>query len=201
MYRDLWMERDREKILENNLRYDITVIPPGTIGRELVKTAGHYHPERVPGVSYPEIYEILERKAHFLLQKKTEKGIEDVILVEAGAGEKAIICPNYGHITINPGDKPLKMASWVNRSFTSMYGEIQKLGGGAYFELVGGELIKNPDYGQIPKLRRLKPTVVPELGIEKGRNMYELIHDPEKLRFLGSPQAYGWIYKRALQEK
>ncbi|MEW6592519.1 MAG: glucose-6-phosphate isomerase family protein, partial [Candidatus Hadarchaeota archaeon] len=54
MYRNLWKWGDERKILQNNLRYDITVIPPRTLGRELVKTAGHYHPECSPGLTYPE---------------------------------------------------------------------------------------------------------------------------------------------------
>jgi glucose-6-phosphate isomerase len=197
MYRDLWMEGDRKRILENDLRYDITVIPPRMLGQEFVKTKGHYHPECSPGLSYPEIYEILEGKAHFLLQKRTEKGIVDVILVEAVAGEKTIICPNYGHITINPGNETLKMANWVNRSFTSLYEEIEKFGGGAYFELAGGEFVRNPNYGEVPELRRVKPTVIPELGIEKGRDLYGLVKEPQNLRFLISPQDYAWVFERA----
>jgi glucose-6-phosphate isomerase len=201
MYRDLWYEEDREKILEHDLRYDITVIPPRVLGREFVKTKGHYHPECFPGLTYPEIYEVLEGRAHFLLQKKTEKGIEDVVLIEAEAGEKAIICPNYGHITINPGDETLKLANWVNRSFASIYGEIVEFGGGAYFELVGGEFVKNPTYGEVPEFRRIGPTVIPNLGIEKGKNLYELIKKPENLYFLKEPQKYAWLFERVLHAK
>ena len=71
MYRDLFLSRgDGEKLREQNLRYDITIIPPGMLGREYIKTAGHYHP-LVPGgsVTYPELYEVLEGKALYLLQR------------------------------------------------------------------------------------------------------------------------------------
>ena len=44
MFRDIAKEKDREIIEKNNLRYDITIIPPGTLGREYIKTAGHIHP-------------------------------------------------------------------------------------------------------------------------------------------------------------
>jgi glucose-6-phosphate isomerase len=201
MYRDLWMNGDRERILEYDLRYDITVIPARVLGREFVKTKGHYHPECFPGFTYPEIYEVLEGRAHFLLQKKAGKKIEDVVLIEAEAGEKAIICPNYGHITINPGDETLKLANWVNRSFASVYGEIVEFGGGAYFELVGEGFVKNPNYGEVPEIRRLGPTVIPDLDIEKGKNMYELIRKPENLHFLKEPQKYAWIFERVLHGK
>lgn len=199
MYRDLWLEGDRDRILKNDLRYDITVIPPRTLGREFVKTKGHYHPECSPGITFPEVYEVLEGRAHYLLQKKTGKGIEDVVLIEAGAGEKAVIPPNYGHVTINPSKETLKMANWVDRSFESVYGEYVELGGGAYFETVEGEFVKNEKYSRVPEIRRVEPTVIPELGIEKGKKMYGLIEKPEKLRFLGKPQNHAWVFERALQ--
>jgi glucose-6-phosphate isomerase len=201
MYRDLWMNGDRKRILQNNLRYDITVIPPLKLGRELVKTAGHHHPECSPGLTYPEIYEVLEGKAHFLLQKNTGGRVEDVVLIEAKAGEKAIMYPNYAHITINPANETLKMANWVNRNFSSMYDEIKRYVGGAYFELVGGKFVKNKNYGEVPEIRRVGPTVIPELGIVSGKNMYSLVNEPEKLRFLEKPQDYSWVFKQSLIEK
>lgn len=188
MYRDLWREGDREKIQSEGLRYDITVIPPREMGREYVKTKGHYHPEAAPGVTYPEIYEVLEGEAHYLLQKKSEIGLEDVVLIEAQEGDKALISPNYGHITINPTEKTLKMANWVDRNFDSIYKDIIELGGGAYFELTNGEFVRNTRYGDIPELREIDPTQLPELGIERGKDMYDLIEEPVKLDFLTNPQ-------------
>lgn len=194
MYRDLWQEGDKEKIRAEGLRYDITVIPARTMGKEYVKTKGHYHPDAVPGISYPEIYEVLEGKAHYLLQKKTSKEIDDVVLIKANAGEKALIPPNYGHITINPGNKDLKMANWVDRNFESIYEDILELGGGAYFELSNGKFVKNENYGKVPDLRTANPTEIPELGIVSGENMYELIDQPETLGFLSTPQDCDEIF-------
>lgn len=195
MYRDLWKNGDREKIRENQLRYDITVIPSRNLGREYVKTKGHYHPESSSGFTYPEIYEVLEGKAHYLLQKKSEKGkLEDVVLIKAEEGEKALIPPNYGHITINPSDKDLKMANWVDRTFDSIYEDILELGGGAYYELNTGEFITNENYEKIPKLRQVEPTEIDELGIKSGKDMYELIESPEKLEFLNNPRKYESLF-------
>ena len=45
MYRDLALnDLDRKVMQENNLRYDITIIPALEMGTEYVKTLGHYHP-------------------------------------------------------------------------------------------------------------------------------------------------------------
>ncbi|MDY6768809.1 MAG: glucose-6-phosphate isomerase family protein, partial [Candidatus Nanohaloarchaea archaeon] len=89
MYRDLYREEHRDTIEANDLRFDITVIPPKRLGREYVKTKGHYHPEAEHGVPYPEIYEVMAGKAHYLLQKRDESGaVVDVVVVTAGAGDK-----------------------------------------------------------------------------------------------------------------
>ncbi len=102
MYRDLALSRkDREAMQSEDLRYDITIIPPRMLGTEYVKTLGHYHPI-VPGttLSYTELYEVLEGEAHYLLQKEEKGKITDVVLVKAGKGDKVIMSPNYGHVTI-----------------------------------------------------------------------------------------------------
>ena len=50
MFRDLYYSRsDRDRILEMRLRFDITVIPPRRVGKEFIKTFGHYHPEAERG--------------------------------------------------------------------------------------------------------------------------------------------------------
>ncbi|MCX6729925.1 MAG: glucose-6-phosphate isomerase, partial [Candidatus Portnoybacteria bacterium] len=70
MYRDLAEnENDFMKIIKNELRYDITILKPQKLGKEFSKTLGHDHPI-VPGTSitYPELYEVLEGKAIFILQ-------------------------------------------------------------------------------------------------------------------------------------
>ncbi|HAA34141.1 MAG TPA: hypothetical protein DCD97_02390, partial [Firmicutes bacterium] len=59
MFRDLHLPEHRALFREKGIRFDITVLVPGTIGKEFVKTAGHYHPFK-PGTSftYPELYEV-----------------------------------------------------------------------------------------------------------------------------------------------
>ncbi len=106
MFREVSKNKeDARKMDEKGLRYDITIIPPNKLGLEFVKTAWHYHPF-LPGsrITYPEVYEVLEGEAHYLLQRmEEERGTEkitDVVVVKAKKGEKVIIPPNYGHVTI-----------------------------------------------------------------------------------------------------
>ena len=190
MYRDLCRPEHRQKINAAKLRYDITVIPPATIGREFVKTFGHYHPIiSATDVAYPEVYEVIHGTAHFLMQN----GV-DCILIEAKKGEKAIMLPGYGHITINPGKKTLVMANWVERHFKSIYSPIKQRKGAMYYELTKG-FVKNTNYNAIPRLRKLKPKNIPEFGLEKGKPMYNLSKKIEKLDFLTKPQKYNAVFE------
>ena len=137
---------------ENELRYDITVIPFKMFGEEFPKTKGHYHPQK-----YKELYIVLSGRAIYLMQKlNEEKELEDIYAVEAKEGECVIIPSYYGHITINPGGKDLKMANWVYDDFESKYEHIENKKGGAYYYTKSG-WIKNKNYKNIPKLRFEKP--------------------------------------------
>ncbi len=198
MYRDLALtDNDRNAMKEKNLRYDITVIPPLNLGKEFVKTAGHYHP-LVPGtkLSYPEVYEVLDGRAHYLLQKVEGNRVLDVVLIDAKKRDKVLIPPDYGHITINPSNETLKMANWISDAFESVYEPIEKMHGGAYFELTNGKFVKNTAYKKIPELRKIKPAEVPEFGLLKNKNMYGLVGNLEKLDFLNNPQSYKKIFEQ-----
>lgn len=188
-------EEDEREIKDKGLRYDITIIPPNTLGLEFVKTTGHYHPF-LPGakMTYPELYEVLEGEAHYLLQRREqERGTEritDVVVVKAKKGDKVLIPPNYGHVTINPSEATVKMANWVANAFSSIYEPIKINGGAAYFELTNGEFVKNAKYGAVPGIRFLRSSdVEKELGLNlsKEAEMYELIKQPKTLAFLTNP--------------
>jgi len=199
MYRDLALSRsDHDTMLENGLRYDITIIPPGMLGREYVKTAGHYHPA-VPGTdtSYPEVYEVLAGAGHYLLQKRTVNSVIDVVLVQALAGDKVIIPPDYGHVTINTGNKELKMANWVSREFSSLYKPYVELHGAAYYLTEDG-FIANPGYRNVPEIREVKPKSFSKTGLVRGSELYGLVRDIGKLDFLNRPQDFGWMFEDVL---
>ncbi len=164
MHRDVYLTaKDKKIISDNNLRCDITVIPPGMVGEEIIKTAGHYHPapkvkdESVkdePGIdkSFTEVYVVLSGEALYYLQKIDENGnVVDAVEIRAKAGDVVPIPSTYGHITINPSaDKPLVMMNWVNSTFGSTYEEILNLRGGAYYFIKEGEkgikVVLNPAY-------------------------------------------------------
>jgi len=201
MYRGIQWPRDAELIRGFGLRFDITILRPGMVGGECIRTVGHYHP-RKPGteLTYPEVYEVLYGEAHYLLQRPDNGcGALDVIFVRAFPGEKVVILPNYGHITINPGPGPLTMANWVAADFSSVYGPMKELQGGAYYEVAPGHFLPNPRYSPLPLLREMRPAEMPEFGLYSGRPMYPSgIEDPRRLRFLTHPEEFRSSFQKAL---
>jgi len=201
MYRDVFYSKnDRERIRNLNLRYDITVIPPNKIGGEYIKTYGHYHPLAEEKLSYTEIYEVIEGEAIYLLQKVEEDKITDVVAVEAFEGDKVIIPPNYGHVTINASRRVLKMANWVYRDFSSEYKPYEERRGACYYYTVDG-WVKNKNYDRIPEIRFARARIPDVLGLKRSEEMYKLLKNPEKLEFLYRPSFHQTLFEEALEEK
>ncbi len=200
MYRDVHKEEDEQEIRSNNLRYDMTVILPGMIGNEFAKTLGHYHPMKDgQTISYPEVYEVVSGRAFYLLQKprKADGGydfsnIEEAYLVEVKAGQKAIMPPDFGHITINIDQEPLVMANWVSSSFQSDYSEIKSHKGGCVFITKsedGYQVEKNPEYASCPEVKTLTPKELAEFALIFSHPMYQTgMEEVSKLEYLDKPE-------------
>ena len=199
MYRDLARtDEDWHWLHRNHLRYDLTVIPPRDLCGEWVKTKGHYHPKNPAGVGYPEIYEVLQGRAHYLLQTRE---LDDIVLVDATEGDIVIIPPGYGHVTINPSpEETLVMANIVSTAFSSEYADYEKMHGGAYYERKSGELIANPHYAAVPPLRQIRAkSGRGSHRIVKGP-LYGLVGNTGSLAFLNYPERFEGIFRVLLKD-
>lgn len=202
MYRDVHKFEDEGIIRSNGLRYDMTVILPGMIGEEYTKTLGHYHPDKEGQlVSYPEVYEVISGRAFYLLQraKRTENDfnygvIEEAYLVEVKAGEKAIMPPDFGHVTINIDNEPLVMSNWVCSGFQSDYSEIKKFQGVCYYLLKSGsgyQVVKNPKYSQVADIKTKTPKELEQFALRFSQPMYQLgIANISNLEYLVKPEDF-----------
>lgn len=188
VWRCAHLKKNNEKIKNNNLRYDITLIPPGKIDGEFVKTAGHRH------LSYPEIFEVLCGRAYFLIQSfdNNPKNIKSAFLIEAGPGEKLLISADCGHNIINVFNEPLLTANWVSDKAVYDYESYKNNRGASYYFLGNGNLIdivKNPNYDSVPEIKKIRAKKDP-------RSLYSLVNNLEKLRFLNYPEEFenvpGW---------
>ncbi len=201
MYRYLFAKGDRDLLLgKHRLRYDMSCFVPGMLGREYMKTSGHYHPPVFEGgIGYPEVYEVIYGEAVFLMQRVDdyqagpgEVKVLDVIAMAAGPGDKAIMPPDYGHVTIITGDEPLMMVNWVSDDFSSFYGSTEACHGFAHYlieEDGSPKFIPNETYTQdVPELRYAVPKEVPELGLVKDEPMYLACREnPHLFAFLNRP--------------
>lgn len=227
MYRDIHFTQDEELLRKYNVRYDITILPPFLVGgfwQEFNKTAGHYHPEAAPGVSFPEVYEVLHGTAHYLLQESLPpyNEVTDVILVMAHTGDKVVIPPNYGHITINPSlTETLVMSNYSGDGFASVYAPYVQKRGGTHYQVkndsfserlveVGNEASidmtgffgfnLNENYSSKLQLGLAKPKDAPFFGLTKDKPMYPSFFDaPDKFLFLVKPQEYLKEFENVLE--
>jgi glucose-6-phosphate isomerase len=199
MMRDLSLKNAPNRKQTHDLRFDISYFVPAMFGREYLKTSGHYHPSPAEGQpAWPEVYGVLSGKAIYLLQKVNslsagpdEVVVEDCIIVEGNPGDKVIMPPDYGHVTINPLPEPLVMANWVSNRFSSQYGSVEQARGFAYYyiESEGGpRWVKNPAYRDIPPLREARVREVPDLGLTRDTALFTSGQQhPELMDWLNNP--------------
>lgn len=137
-----------------NLRYDITRITCLDLCGERCKTYGHAHPKNQKGTTWPEIYEVIQGNAHFLLQRVNELGVDDAVLLSAKKGECLLIPPGYGHVTINAGKTELVLANLVSDRFEADYSAYTNRRGACFYENTKGEIVRNKNYGIDFELRK-----------------------------------------------
>jgi glucose-6-phosphate isomerase len=187
---------DTEGIFDQNqVEYDLTVLNPGKIGEEYIKTAGHFH-GYVPGteISYPEVYEVIEGQIQYLLQTRPDaEGNVDVVIVTAAPGEKVVVPPNYGHVSVNFGPTVAVSANLQYRDLPASadYEAFKAYSGGAMFLTASGWQ-KNDQY-KVKSVRQVRPKEKPEWGLTKSKPLYaSFLEDPKKFDFLVHPQRYDF---------
>lgn len=202
VYRDVARREDAPRVEAAHLRYDITMIPAGVFAgqeKEYFRTAGHYH-ARLPGrpLAYPEVYEVIHGRAYWLIQRLAADDpaeLAEIYVIEAGPGEKAIMLPGFGHISINAFAEPLIMANWICLDVSYDYGPYEKLRGGGYW-LTEGDIAstvafkQNGSYRSVPALVKLRPAEVPAFALRRSTPLYALSHELDRLSFLSNPEAF-----------
>lgn len=177
----------------NDYRYDVTVLAKGFVGAEPIKTVGHYHPVK-PGtaVSYPEIYEVLSGEAHYVLQKVDGDSVDDLVVVTVKAGEKLIIPPGYGHVTINTGEKPLAMSNIIEANFKSVYEPYVSHRGAAVYYYRDRGWVRNDSY-EAAGFSKAVPKEKKDMGIDFSRPLFtSVIDSPESFEYVVNPEKYDF---------
>ncbi len=198
MYRNVWRKEDNSVF--EGIGYDITVILPTPLGRELAKTLGHYHAvdeKSAAGHTFPEVYEVLQGKAIYVLQKLSDTNyvdkaggeINEFIAIEANAGDKVVIPPDYGHVSINASTSEALVMSNVPDGSVGKgdYSLFKKMHGAAYYFNADGKTERNGGYKTAPELKKFAAS-----GWKPNAKISDL---KENLyaAFLANPQRFKWL--------
>ncbi len=185
-----------------DLNFTLVFLPPRSIGREYIKTSGHYHPP-IPGTNldFPEVYTQFYGEFQLLLQRRATANLdrlEDCLVVEMTPGLTVTVPPGYGHAMVNTTNKPALMAGLYGRSFKPVPEPIRNRKGMAYYLLAddGGMRIEpNTNYLDLPELQnltRLEGTHFQSIEADK----------PVWNSFLDHPEKYAFLTdKDAVEEK
>ncbi|MBI5391914.1 glucose-6-phosphate isomerase [Candidatus Woesearchaeota archaeon] len=144
MYRNVHLPEHTSLFKQHTLRYDITVVPPGFLGKEFIKTKGHHH----KGV---EIYEVLFGEALYLFENEKE-----VLAIFASTGSRVIVPYEYWHVTINVGKKTLIMANLMPAKVDSNYKDVEKKHGMMYYYVKGNRFVANEKFIKLLPLKKGK---------------------------------------------
>lgn len=177
----------RGLIKTGDLRYDITLIPQWKDKSECAKTYGHCHPIAEKRLTYPEVYQVLDGEAVFILQKESANGDFLVSIVEAGKGDILLIPPNFCHNSINSGKGNLLLANIVAEVFSPDYSMYKRNRGAAYYLMKNKIFMQNPGY-IVTKNERVKPTDINrKYSFSCGDLLNEFYKNPGYFEFLKKP--------------
>ncbi|MEM0111158.1 MAG: glucose-6-phosphate isomerase family protein [Candidatus Parvarchaeota archaeon] len=190
MFRGVGFGKNSSVFEAHTIRYDITALDHYDLGGEFNKTLGHYHPVAEKGLSFPELYEVLYGEVLYILQRVNPDNSYDVRLVHAKAGDRVIMLPNYGHITVNVGSGILIEANLVNSTFQSNYEPIKQKRGGAVYVLTNNNIAMNRNYNDV-KVDYSEAAKIPSLDYSKPTIYDEYVGHPEHFEFLNHPSLLG----------
>jgi glucose-6-phosphate isomerase len=196
-YKGLTDVSDSNIFEKSGLRYDITVVFPGLVGRERKKTTGHIHAYlEAKRYAHAELYEVISGTAMFILQPVSSNRAEPekIITVVAEAGEKILIPENFMHCTTNFGIGTLVFSNLVLDFGTNEYDCVAKRGGMGVFVCQNGEklqIIRNQNYSRDIQILSGNPIQSEKLRTIRDQPMYlDFVMHPEAYEFLREPSGF-----------
>lgn len=198
MYKLVDAGRDRATFTNAGLTFSCVLLPPLRIGREYVKTQGHYHPP-MPGTSieYPEVYTHYFGRLYLLIQRRQNgqaSRLDDCVLIDMRPGHSILVPPGYAHVLINPSDRPALMGGLYSPDFQPDYEPVrQSVGAGHYLiDEAGHErVLPNAHYESLPPLRRLTDLAGTRFAPPDDRRPLwaSFVQSPHLYAFLSDPHA------------
>jgi glucose-6-phosphate isomerase len=195
IYMDVRVKDRAAGLRSLGLGYGAVVYNHGSLGGEALRSQGHVHsaPEAT-GVAYSEIYEFWHGRGLVYMQDRASADVADVIVVEAGPGDKVVIPPGWAHATVNLGAEPMVFGAVYAQDAQLLYEPLRKLQGTAHYVLADGTFESNPRYRSVPPPRKKAPHEIPEHGIAHGRPA--LAGELGLLDLVSRPERYPTVWER-----
>ncbi len=192
IYRNACKNTDCAPFVRSGLRYDLTVLPAKALaGTYPTRTIGHLHRHGPHHhLPYPELYEVVEGTAVFIMESKDHAAVRCARL---GAGEKIIIPPNDGHITVNASrTQPLVIAN----IFTAVpdvadYSFFKDRRGPSWeprWKSNAFTMIKNPRARSHARCEWVVPKIPARIIPPKGKIYTAFLKNPAAFDFLANPE-------------
>ncbi len=201
LYRGVTPDEAAEEIERRGLLYVALVARAGKLGPEWVRTRGHTN-SPAPGtpLPFPEVHEVWQGRALLYLQTEAAPDVTDVVAMEMGPGDKAVVPPGWAGLVANIGAEPLALGSWRARECVPRYDALESLHGMAHFVLAGDgpgayRFEPNTRYRSVPVPRPVPAQDYPKLGLHKSEPMYTTFRrNPDSLRFMTRPQDHENVW-------
>jgi len=180
---DLYSNEDQELFSNSTLQYDIIILPAGLLGIEYIKTHIYYSPHKEG--KYGSFIECLHGILTILIQKNKPKDdldfeteVDEGILIRLRRGEKIAIPSGYYYTFINSRNDPVIFSRLHRGKGIIDYSELMNEQGLGYYAIrknARTELVFNPRYKYVPKIKKCVPTSDPFRVRFGKRALYEQI--------------------------
>ena len=129
---------------DGHLLHSVTIIHPGSVGKEFFMTAGHFHLDRLA----PEVYSCLAGRGALLVMDREG----DCSFIPMTDGTVAYIPPGWAHRTVNTGTEPFAFLAVWPAGAGHDYGTIKETGFSRLVLDDGGgntKVVDNPNFRSI----------------------------------------------------
>ncbi len=112
-YGGICRKEDQQIFIANGITYEYSILLPGTIHGECIKTHGHIHAENPQNhTRRAEAFEILYGEGYFQLFRKVSAAWE-IIMLHMKEGDCILVPNDFYHLSINTGKKPFIFADLI----------------------------------------------------------------------------------------
>lgn len=193
IYKDVKLVEHKETW--GNVRFDLIVMWPKKLGEEYSKIKGYYRSIADNGFRYPEIFQVAEGYAEFILQQPGDKHekVKKAIIVRAQRMEVVIIPPAFGVTIINPTTEKTVIARIRARDAEEVSKEYEKTKGECYYRIEKEKWIPNNNYEELPLLEIQLPQNKWKI-MKRGIPIYEAqLYNPKTTETLIYPDPSEFI--------